>query len=296
MLNPSDMESDEFASQQEDKVRNSLLSIVNETAEVLELDDTNHTNAFQKIYTLIHDIYVLIETLIDRLANWKSIYDNLTKKNAKRNYLYSLDIFFFQYRIFVFEIEHFTKYIAFLNHRIYGDYYRLSVEITANDSSMPHPKFKELEPFFEYSLENIQQIHKRVCFGISRLYVRFQEKQGEINEYKNKTAVGYLIFPLLNTLGYEKSVLKDQIKFYENLLFFFYESHQSFLTELLQKVKEFEGRLETHFDLLVGESKPTVDISNSNILENDLVYAGDICFHYSPSAWNQVFDFSLNRI
>jgi hypothetical protein len=254
MSKPSDIKTDEFESslfRVANKERGTTKSIMKETQmEPLVFDNTMHTNAFRNVYELLQEIYLLVEILIDRLAQWKSQYDLFTKKNAKKQYLYSLDIFFFQYKIFVFEMEHFTKYIAILNHRIYGDYYRLSCEMTKDIEN--HPKFDELDPFFEYSLEQIESIYTKTNSLVAKIYTSFHEKQQEFVEYKTKNAFGYFLFPFLNTLQYEKSILKEQISLNENLLFFFYESHQSLLTELLSKIKDFEVRLQRHYQLLMG--------------------------------------------
>jgi hypothetical protein len=116
--------------EEDSQIHYSFKDIVQESVlDSLHFNKEKHINLFQNVYICIQNIYTLNKKVIEHLDRWKVIYDDLKKKHAKKHYLHCLDIFYFQYKIFLFEMEHFTKYIAFLNHRIYDDYYRLYVSM-----------------------------------------------------------------------------------------------------------------------------------------------------------------------
>lgn len=227
----------------------------------LEFDPVVFTTAFRKIYDAIQKAYSTGSHLKKRVQDWKDVYDDLTKRNTKKQYLFSLDSFFFQYKLFLFEMEHFAKYLALLNHRMYGDYYRLYMEIVGaqnQDIASLHPsipKYKPMEPFLEYSLKDIGSIHSSCISLVTRLYDQFIQKQKEMVGYKNKRGgIGYSMFPFLNTLKYEISLIMEQCSMYQNHLLFFYEYHQSFLKILLLKMDVFESNLNTQFQLLMNDT------------------------------------------
>jgi hypothetical protein len=286
-----------------------LKSIVDDSISIsFEFHKTVHIDEFAKIHNSLKNIYEMCSLLNSQLRKWKEMYDELIQKNGKRQYLLSLDSFFFQYKIFVFELEHFRKYIAFLNHRIYGDYYRLYINMIENQENIErdislksHPKHKELEPFFEYMIVDIQNIHQSIISIIEYLHLHFVKTQNKIIKYKNTTAVGYSIFPFLNTLGHENHILKDQFIMYENNLHFFYEFQYGFLMDMYSKLQNFESKLNTHFKVLIGDdeyenvdslkitsTKPRfeMDISNSFVL------AGNFWFQYDNSLENNRYQFS----
>jgi hypothetical protein len=244
-------------------------------------DHAQHTNAFSKVYSVFQSAYTLHQTILQILAKWKRIYDELVENNGKKEYLYCLDAFFFQYKLFQFEMEHYAKYIAFVNHHMYGDYYRLHSSLTEyakshlSESRSNSPitsvggtskenvsiivKHKEMEPFFEYKLPEINQLYRTVILQIDQIYTDFNSKQRDLIRYKNTTAAGYSIFPFLNTLKYENSLQKEQIAMYQNTLLFFYESHISILNELSLKMRELESKLNGHFQILIGEPHVSIE-------------------------------------
>jgi len=278
-----------------------LKQIVEETtAMTLDFTPSQYTDSFSNVHQYIQQIYKENAILYMRLRRWKHNYDELTLKNAKKHYLFCLDSFFFQYKIFLFEMDHFKKYMAFLNHRIYGDYYHLysnmmeKYHVIDQDLSMnpsvTHSKPKELEPFFEYSLTEIANIHRGIVDTMVEMYRRFLKKQDTILLYTTKSDIGYSIFPFLNTLKYENLVVREQILLYQNHLSFFYETHSSFLQHLLVKMKEFKNRLNSHFQVLrIDDSE---EDSSEEEEEDIIVNAGGISFQYDKSFSDQFFDFS----
>ena len=60
-----------------------------------------------------------------KLAKLKEKYNDLTKNNTNKVFLFCLNSLYFQYKILNFELENFNKLNSLIQNRMYGDYYKL---------------------------------------------------------------------------------------------------------------------------------------------------------------------------
>ena len=80
---------------------------------------------FQQIQELYQEIQSNRAQIQEKLIRVKDIYNNLIKPNNKKNFLFCLDTFFFQYKVLNIEMDNLNRYISLINNRMYGDYYKL---------------------------------------------------------------------------------------------------------------------------------------------------------------------------
>jgi hypothetical protein len=170
--------------------------------------------SFDKIVQLKHNIRQTIADVGEKLLQLKNKYNELVKTNSKKIFLFCFDSFFSQYKTFIMEVEHFEKSKALLNNRTYCDFYKLYNIIIAyckdnkNDFSVDtellnkcsvFTTYKDLEPFFEYDVNEIVSIHEDIIRLINELHKNYLMKIGTMNDYKNNHKIGFTISNFINT-------------------------------------------------------------------------------------------------
>lgn len=230
--------------------------------------DTNHTsdlnklqNNFQNIWSLKDEILKIKQTINVKLSHLKTVYADMNKKNTKKMYLFCLDTFFFQYKTYSIEMENLEKHRQLINNRMYGDYYKLYNLITTYLKENPEELdienldfrtftvYKDLEPFHEYNLDDIKQIHSTIILFVTHLQNRYEINDETIRTYNSKNKVGFSISNFLNTMEYENLLVKQQIGLYLNYLAFFHISQHKQMKRLLVKLEEFDADVEENINI-----------------------------------------------
>lgn len=209
--------------------------------------------------SLLHTQYEILKKkslLTKKLQELKLIYNNLVKQNTKKIFLFCLDSFYFQYKTLIIEMDNISRYISLINNRMYGDYYKLFNIIIMQVSNShldtrtlvanfkKYTPYKDLEPFHEYKLSDIIQLHADIIRVINSLYAIFTSKEQNIHGYSDNTHVGISITSFLQTLEYENTLLREQIGLYVNYVTFFHASQNKYLTKLFQRIDSFQREIE----------------------------------------------------
>ena len=203
-----------------------------------------------QIYTEIHQIRTQTQ---EKLKFLNTVYLDLIKINNKKNALFCLDTFYFQYKVLLIEIDNLSRYISLINNRMYGDYYKLyhiiisqlnpeHTQCIDNDSSKKYTGYRDLEPFHEYPILDTQNIHKDIIQNINHIHSVYSSKSDKIQEY-NTNKIGLSIDSFINTLEYENNLIDEQIQLYINYVSFFHKTHIEYLYKLLTKIKDFQNEV-----------------------------------------------------
>jgi len=215
---------------------------------------------FNNILLLRNDISNVKSVITTQINHLKTVYGELSKNTTKKALLFSLDSFFFQYKLFSVESESIDKMRILLNNRMYCDYYKLYTLIITYikdntedllDESLEFrtfPLYKDLEPFQEYNIEDIKNIHIDIMKYINYLYRCYESKRENILNYNKKTRIGFSISNLLNTLEHENTVLHHQIILFVNYLSFFHISQTKHLKKLLNRMNFFNEEIEENMN------------------------------------------------
>ena len=230
--------------------------------------DTTHAtdlnklkNNFQNIWSIKNEILKIRQIINTKLLHLKTVYADMTKKNTKKMYLFCLDTFFFQYKTYSIEMENLEKHRQLINNRMYGDYYKLyniiSNYLKENPEELDIERldfrtftvYKDLEPFHEYNLDDIKEIHSTIILFITHLQSCYETNEDCIRNYNSKNKVGFSISNFLNTMEYENLLVKQQIGLYLNYLAFFHISQHKQLKRILTKLEEFDADIEENINI-----------------------------------------------
>jgi hypothetical protein len=209
--------------------------------------------------------------LANRISVLKTKYNDLIHNNNRRIFLFCLDSLHFQYKCLTIELEDIIRFITFINNRMYADYYKLYnlIILQANDKySLPlplidvkkFPVYKDHDPFYEYSIDHIIELHDIIIQIIHTLFVQYSRKEREIYEHTDESN-GFSIMNFINTLEYENSLLREQISLQISYVSFFHNLQTNCLNRLLSKIQNLHNEVESNL-IIKNEPKQTVKIDN----------------------------------
>ena len=215
-------------------------------------------NSFKNIISMKREIGTTKTQVANKLSELKKLHTEMIKDNNKQIFLFCLDSFYYQYKIFAMEFDHIKKLRAILNNRMYCDYYKLHniiikfcKDYITDDSLNIHtfPVYKDLEPFQEYRIEDIILLHESILNLINTLYVETKTKEDAILHYNDNHKVGFSISNFLNTLTHENRILQEQISLFVNYISFFHISQQKQLKKLHHRVSDFYSEVDDNINM-----------------------------------------------
>jgi hypothetical protein len=143
---------------------------------------------------------------------------------------------------------------------MYCDYYKLyniiltnikeNNEITLVESEIKtFPPYKDLEPFQEYKIEDIKDIHENILLLINKLHTFSTSKKYNIDHYNEKHHIGFSISNFINTLEYENRLTNEQISLYINYLSFFHISQKKQVQRLFSRINDFHKEVNDNINV-----------------------------------------------
>jgi len=241
---------------------------------------------FDNIMILKHEIVKIKHMVAEKLKHLKAIYNELLKSNTKKIFLFCLDSFYFQYKTFAIELDNIDRFRVLMNNRMYCDYYKLYniilanikdnfTEIRIHDNEVKSfPPYKDLEPFQEYKLEDIKDIHSNILVLINKLYLQSVEKKYNIDHYNEKHHIGFSISNFINTLEFENRLLSEQTSLYINYVSFFHISQKKQLQRLFSKMNEFYKEVDDNIN--INQTFSIDDINEEQRLKQFYITGEDI--------------------
>jgi len=241
---------------------------------------------FENIMTLKQEIIKTKLSVADKLSQLKVLYNDLVKTNKKKIFLFCLDSFYFQYKSFAMEMDNIDRFRVLMNNRMYCDYYKLYCIIVSdikenkfdivmdNFEMKTFPVYKDLEPFQEYKMEDIRDIHTNILYILNELYNQSLIKKENIDHYNENHRIGFSISNFINTLEYENNLLQQQISLYMNYISFFHISQKKQLSRLFHRMNDFYKEVEENIN--INRTFSIHDIEDSQKLNRFYVIGDEI--------------------
>ena len=216
-------------------------------------DIDRFSNDFKKIVITIKSIEMKKNRIIENLKYLKNQYGDMVKNNTKKIFIFCLDSFFYQYKINSAELDQIESSRKMVNNRMYCEYYKLFgiVSTYLNNSNLNYenkqeflkscPVYKDLEPMFEYNIEDIENIYSNVVLLITYLYEQTIKNTAEIEGYDH---TGFSISNFVNTLRNENLILQGQNDLFMNYLSFFLASQQKQHSRIDERITNFMSVLD----------------------------------------------------
>jgi len=245
---------------------------------------------FENIIQLKIEVTKIKQIISEKLAQLKQVYNELVKSNTKKILLFCLDSFYFQYKTFAMELDTIDRFRTLINNRMYCDYYKLYQmmfsnikenfpEMIIDDNELKSfPAYKDLEPFYEYRLEDIRDIHSNILLLIHKMFLHSASKSYNIEHYNEKHHIGFSISNFINTLDYENKLLLEQIHLYMNYVSFFHISQKKQIKRLFGKMEDFSKEVEQNIN--INQTFSIQDITDEPQLQEMAMINGDDDIHH----------------
>lgn len=239
-------------------------------------DIDRFSNDFKKIVITIKNIEMKKNRIIENLKYLKNQYGDMVKNNTKKIFIFCLDSFFYQYKINSAELDQIESSRKMVNNRMYCEYYKLFgiVSTYLNNSNLNYenkqeflkscPVYKDLEPMFEYNIEDIENIYSNVVLLITYLYEQTIKNTAEIEGYDH---TGFSISNFVNTLRNDNLILQGQIDLFTNYLSFFLNSQHKHYDRIYSRITDFFNGLDegVRDDIIVPEENVVIEEDREHI-------------------------------
>jgi len=211
-----------------------------------------HRIEFDKLISMRMELNERLVALETTLSEMKDKYKEFTKNNFKKIYLYSLDSFFFQYKILHVEFEHYKRFLALINNRMYGDYYKLFMIIISQSKESnlcinieldDVLVYKDLDPMYDYTIDNVTAIFDKIVIVMEQLRELYRMNSETILSNNSNNGVGFSIAAFFTTLKYENIILNEQVRMYIDFIKFYQASQLGHLSKALVDVARFSDEI-----------------------------------------------------
>jgi len=230
----------------------------------------------------IHTIVLNSSSIKTKIEKLRNIYSEMISANSsKKIFLFCLESFNFQIKSFSVDNENLNKSLLLISNRVYCDYYKLFKliktlfeeykYIVPKKISEP-PVYDILNPFFEYSVDDISKMHDDVCLLLYTLIDYFNNNCDNIMAYTSKSQSGICISNFIKTLEYDNSILKDQIHLYLGYMDFFKSTQTKYLVKLLHKMELLKKEINDEINDDIDPPPPPNNTSEDESDESDGPY------------------------
>ena len=206
---------------------------------------------FKQVLQIVSEISNKRELIKDKLARLKIQYNGMVKGNQKKIFLFCLDSFFYQYKIYSVEVEQIEASRKMVNNRMYCEYYKLYGIVVAylgeinlsyeNKRALlkEYPVYKDLDPTVEYELRDVENIYDNILLLLGHLNEKICRNNGEIDEYKSDPSLGLSISNFVSSLRNENLMMQGQIDLFTDFLSFFLGSQKKQYERIYRRLMDF---------------------------------------------------------
>ena len=236
-------------------------------------DLTEINNLFEKVKELREDIKSNLSEIENKINSLNNIYNEVSEAHKNTECTLGIDLLFFQNELIKREHKCLLEIDAFINNRIYCEYYKLykliqhyivndikSEEIINQvNTSISFPPYKTLDPLKIYDFELVTQLYSLIVSILNKLHTHTTLQTDNLVIDNNRKEMGLNIDNVIHTQEFLNVVIKEKIKMFSLYLKTFQIHHTKYLTRLSNKVSLVLNII--HSDICLKKNK-TVDNDN----------------------------------
>jgi hypothetical protein len=133
------------------------------------------------------------------------------------------------------------------------------------------PAYKDLEPYKQYKIETMRELHGVIISLLNRIYNHVLTKEIEFKKYKEKQDMGFNMQNFLSTFSDTVLTIRQKHDLFTSYTCFFHSMHLKYLKRLLTKICLFESQMnnDIKFDFIenIGiENKTQIDLSENVVV------------------------------
>ena len=235
-------------------------------------------NDFNNLITIRNNVKVVFDILQTRINKLKQFYSDFIKNNKNKLFVFGLDSFHFQSKLIDIEYDDMKRLFLAINNRMYCEYFKLykiiieyvyenirDKKITEIIKLNNFPVYKDLEPYKEYNIELISEIHENILIIINSILSNLIMRENELDSHKSKKDIGLNIDNFITSFNYEIIVMREKISMFLTYTEFFHKLH-------IKHLKRFSNKIELLYLHISNDIKfdDTIDISKD--IKNEINY------------------------
>jgi hypothetical protein len=243
-------------------------------------------NNFNNIITIRNSVKNIFDILLVKIGKLKGFYAELIKDRKSEMFVFGLDSFYFQNKLIDIEYDDMKRLFLSINNRMYCEYFKLHKIIIDYISKNiidkkilemikvnNYPIYKDLEPFKEYNIEIILDIHESILNLLSVLISTLNNKENELEIHKSKQNIGLNIDNFITTFSFNITVLREKIILFITYIEFFHKMHTKYLKRFNNKIQ----LMHTHImnDIKLEESIEMTNEKKAEILNEFNINGAD---------------------
>jgi len=222
------------------------------------LNLTELRNEFENLKKIRIDIKQYFEKLSDKIQLLTSIYGKYIKDQENTGtILFGLDALHFQTFLIHFEYDNMKNMHILIENKLYCEYYKLFkliinyVKVNINEEAIlkvcehksKYPVYKDLEQYKIYDFDLINEIHDDILLLLELMSKFVIKKEKELEEDETNTTNGLNLHIVVNTIDFNITLLKQNLKLYTNYLKIFHKYHTTYLSRLNIKIGIMWGQV-----------------------------------------------------
>ena len=242
---------------------------------------TDLKNTFIEIIEVKESNIATLQVLSTRIQKIKECYTGFILLNQDTLSVFTLDSFHFQGRLIDIEYEDMNRLFLSISNRMYCDYYKLFkimveyIEENINDKKLleliqinktQYPVYKDLEPFRQYDLQYIQNLHELLLVILHYLNGFVIKKEHDLQQYQTKNKIGFNIGSFVHSFNYNNIVMKEKMNLFVTFIEFFHSSHMKYLKRFTTKLQLMLSQVNNDIKL----ENPSIEKDNKKTAIQDL--------------------------
>jgi hypothetical protein len=229
-------------------------------------------NDFNNIVSIRTSVKTIFDTLEQRIDKLKSLYADFIKHNENILFVFGLDSFRFQSKLIDIEYEDMKRLFLAINNRMYCEYFKLYkiilAYITENITDKKileilkinnFPVYKDLEPFKEYKIETVLELHENILLLLTSIVNNMENKENELLVYQNKRKIGLNIDNFVTSFNFDIIMIREKVSLFLTYVEFFHKLHAKYLKRFSNKIQLMYAHINN--DIKFDEH---VDMSSDN--------------------------------
>jgi len=238
---------------------------------------------FDNLKNIRKDIKQYFENLSNKIELLTGIYSKyISYQESNGNILFGLDALHFQTFLINFEYDNMNKMHILIENKLYCEYYKLFklicnyVNNNIDDPSIlriceykkKYPIYKDLEQYKIYDFELIHNIHDDILLLLETMSKFVSKKEKELESDETNTVNGLNLHLVVNTMDFNITLLKQNIKLYNNYLKIFHKYHTTYLSRLNIKIGIMWGQINKDIKLERSISPSPNNVERKETLKN----------------------------
>ena len=213
---------------------------------------------FSEILFLKQENAQLFEKSHDKIVKLREWYNNYITENQNHLFIFGLDSFHYQGKIIDVEYDDMKRLYCSITNRIYCEYYKLYqiivkyTEDVVKDkkvtdvvmSNNNFPKYMDLEPYKQYGVETITQIHDIIMLLFSSVKSVIDKKHDELNSHRAKNRIGINIDNFIQAFHFEIIIVEQKLSLFISYMEFFHKMSIKYLKRFTSKMTLFFGQID----------------------------------------------------